>query len=301
MRHCLLWLLLVSLLGCVSVPAQADIIHLAHLQPLPPVPSNEIKPLRVAVAAIISPQGTVDSYTLLLDYLSQTLERPLQLVQRRTYREINDLIQGGDIDLAFVCTTAYVTGQRDFAMELLAAPQVAGETIYHSLIIVPASSPAQTFADLQGKVFAFTDPLSTTGRNYPLFLLAQMEETEKTFFGRTFFTYSHDDAIRAVANKVAEGAAVDSLVYAFTLERDPVLVAKTRIIHQSPAFGIPPVVIGSHVRPQLAAAIQDALLSMADTENGRFALQQAGFEKFVLIDDTVYDSVRQLEQLVNDG
>jgi phosphonate transport system substrate-binding protein len=299
MTRFLLFFSLIFLIGCSATSTNTAVIQLSSLQPLPEVPATKVKPLRVAVAAIISPQGTADSYAPLLNYMSNKLERPIQLVQRRTYAEVNELIKSGDVDLAFVCTSAYVVGERDFGMQLLAAPQVAGGTVYHSLLIVPADSPAQTMADLRDKVFAFTDPISNTGRNYPISLVKQLDETPESFFARTFYTYSHDDAIRAVANRVADGAAVDSLVYAFAIEREPELAAKTRVIHQSPPFGIPPVVVNPNIRPQLVNELQTILLQMADNVNGRFALQQAGIDQFVLVDDSIYDTARELEVAVN--
>jgi ABC-type phosphate/phosphonate transport system substrate-binding protein len=69
-----------------------------------------------------------------------------------------------------------VAGVRDFGMELLAAPQVDGEILYHSLLLVPAGSEAQGMADLRGGEFAFTDPMSTTGRNYPIVLVQDLGE-----------------------------------------------------------------------------------------------------------------------------
>jgi phosphonate transport system substrate-binding protein len=285
-------------MGCATPPASAS-ISLSDLEPLPAAPVTAVKPLRVAVAAIISPKGTVDSYSPLLNYLHEELDRPVELVQRRTYAEVNELVRSGDVDLAFVCTSAYVAGERDFGMQLVAAPQVQGDTVYHSVLIVPTDSPAHSLEDLRGGVFAFTDPISTSGRNYPIWLVQQMGETPESFFGRTFYTYSHDDAIRAVANHVADGAAVDSLVYAFAIEREPELGEKTRIVHQSPAFGIPPVVTGPEARPQMVAELQSALLQMNETAAGRSALQAAGFDRFVLVEDTVYDSVRELETAVN--
>lgn len=298
MRYLFLFLILFSVVGCATPSAEAS-VNLSDLQPLPGVSATAVKPLRVAVAAIISPKGTVDSYGPLLDYLSAELDRPVELVQRRTYGEVNDLVQSGEVDMAFVCTSAYIVGDREFEMQLLAAPQVMGDTVYHSLLIVPADSPAQNLDDLRGGVFAFTDPISTSGRNYPVWLVQQMGETVESFFGRTFYTYSHDDAIRAVATHVADGAAVDSLVYAFALEREPELAQKTRVIHQSPAFGIPPVVTGPGARPQMVADLRAALLKMNETAAGQAALRTAGFDAFVLIEDAVYESVRELETAVN--
>lgn len=288
--------LIILLVACAPTQAQpvAGYVDLSKRQPLPTVENSGPLPLRVAVAAVISPQGTIESYTALLNYLGEQLGRPVVLVQRRTYSEVNDLVEQGEVDLAFVCTSAYVDGHDQFGMELLAAPQVEGESVYYSLLIVPTDSPAQSMADLQGKVFAFTDPISLSGRMYPTYLVQQLGYATEDFFARTFFTYSHDDAIRAVANKLADGAAVDSLVYHFAVARDPALAQKTRIIHQSLAFGIPPVIVGSFIQPQLKAELQNLLLKMDQSSEGKAALQAIGIEKFILIEDSAYDGVRAL-------
>ncbi|MFQ5593740.1 MAG: phosphate/phosphite/phosphonate ABC transporter substrate-binding protein [Anaerolineae bacterium] len=293
-----------GLLGCalLLVACGRDVeqpyVDLSKLQPLPAVAQAEVLPLRVAVAAVISPKGTLESYGPLLDYLSQELDRPVELVQRRTYAEINDLIERGEVDMAFVCTSAYVAGQRDFGMKLLAAPQVGGEAVYYSYLIVPSGSPATSMADLRGKVFAFTDPMSNTGRLYPTYLVQQFNESPKTFFRRTFYTYSHDDAIRAVAAGLADGAGVDSLVYEFAVARDPELAAKTRIIHQSPPFGSPPVVVNPDLSPKLQVDLETLLLELDDQPAGRQILETLGVDRFVVVDDVTYDAVRQLEQEV---
>jgi phosphonate transport system substrate-binding protein len=295
----LLSLTLVVLMLAACAPSNSiPVVRLNNLQPLPDRPANDVIPLRIAVAAVISPQGTADSYAPLLDYLERRLNRPVELVQRRTYAEINDLIETGFVDVAFVCTSAYVAGQRGFGMQLLAAPEVNGETVYYSLLIVPANSDAQSMADLRGKVFAFTDPMSNTGRNYPTHLVQQLGGTPETFFSRTFFTYSHDDAIRAVASGLADGAAVDSLVYDYAVQREPDLAARTQIILRSPPFGIPPVVVGPNARPQLVAELRDAIIGMSDDPDGRTVLHALGIERFVVIKDSIYDSVRVLEAQV---
>jgi phosphonate transport system substrate-binding protein len=286
---------LIACLLAACQPASAlPQVRLANLQTLPPRTEADVVPLRVAVAAVISPQGTVESYQPLLDYLSAQLHRPVEIVQRRTYAEVNDLIERGEVDVAFVCTSAYLAGKNDFGMELLAAPQVNGAAAYHSALIVPNDSPAQSMADLRGTVFAFTDPMSTSGRIYPTFLVQQLGSTPSRFFARTFFTYSHDDAIRAVADGLAGGAAVDSLVLDFAVQRDPTLAERVRVIHVSPAFGIPPVVVRPEARPLLKAELQALLLGLADSAAGREALRALGFEQFVLIEDSAYDSVREL-------
>ncbi|MCC7209345.1 MAG: phosphate/phosphite/phosphonate ABC transporter substrate-binding protein [Anaerolineae bacterium] len=294
---CLFGLCLFALSGCAGAPS-APVIQLAALQPLRDPPVSETTPLRVSVAAVVSPRGTVESYQPLLDYLSKKLERPVELVQRRTYAETNTLVQSGEVDLAFVCTSAYITGHDAFDMQLLVAPQVGGASTYHSLLIVPVDSTAQSMADLRGEVFAFTDPMSNSGRVYPTFLVQQLGFAPQDFFSRTYFTYNHDDAIRAVADGSADGAAVDSLVFDYAIERDAALGERVKVIHRSPAFGIPPVVVSASIRPQLRTLLSEIFLNMVDDPLGQAALESLGVEAFVTLDDSAYDSARDLANAV---
>lgn len=289
----LLVLVLTLVVGCTQT-TEKNVINLSNLQPLPVYADSEIVPLRISVAAVISPKGTVESYQPLVDYLSQQLNRPVELVQRRTYAETNQLLKAGEVDLAFVCTSAYISGHDEFGMELLAAPLVNSEAVYHALLIVPVDSPAESMADLRGQVFAFTDPTSFSGRVYPTYQVQELGSTPETFFARTFFTYNHDNAIRAVAAGLADGASVDSLVYEFALQRDPTLTERVKVIAISPAFAIPPVVISPNTRPQLRATLQSILFEMDSTLEGQQTLAALGIEKFVPIEDVAYDPIRAI-------
>jgi phosphonate transport system substrate-binding protein len=291
----LLLLLALALTACA--PAQGAVlphVDLSVRTPLPHAAPGEIAHLRVGVAAILSPQGTVESYSELTAYLAEKMGRPVDLLQRRTYAEFNDMVEKSQVDLAFICTNSYVVGNEQFGMELLVAPEINGESVYYSQLIVPASSAAQSMADLRGKVFAFTDPMSFTGRIYPVYLLQQMGETPERFFQRTFYTYSHDRAIEAVAAGVADGAAVDSLVLDYALQRNPELASRLRIIHTSAAFGIPPVVVPPTLSPRQKAQLRDLLLTMHEDTAGQAVLRELGIDRFVAIDNTAYDGVRAI-------
>ena len=277
----------------------AGYVDLTDLKPLPTPVESDVRPLRVAIAAVLSPRGSAESYGPLLEHLAKELNRPVEPVQRRTYSEVNDLLHTGDVDLAFVCTSAYILGKREFNMQLLAAPQVNGEKVYRAQLIVPVDSPARSISDLRGVLFAFTDPMSFTGRMYPTYLLQQLEESPETFFNSTIFTFSHDDAINAVANGVADGASVDALVLDFALKRDPRLSSRVRVLHTSEPFGIPPVVVGPDIRPQLQAQLQDILLNLHKTPEGQAALQALDYDRFTLIAEKDYYSAIAIEEALN--
>jgi phosphonate transport system substrate-binding protein len=253
-------------------------------------------PLRVAVAAILSPTRTLEAYHDLLTYMGQRLGHPVQLiVQRATYAEINDLLKNRAIDVAFVCGGALPTGERDFGMQVMAVPQIRGTTAYYSYLIVNRRSALAALGDLRGKSFAFTDPLSTSGRMAPVHELARQGQTPERFFGRTVFTRSHDNSILAVADGVVDGAAVGSLVYDYLRARDPDAVRDTRVVARWGPYGNPPVVVHPDLDPALRAALKELLLSIHVDSYGRHYLDRLLIDRFVDPSPDLFDSIRTME------
>jgi phosphonate transport system substrate-binding protein len=280
--------------GC-STFAVADTdaqLDFSQREQLPQIGVIDPKPLRIAVAAVMSPEGTADSYAELASYLEEKLGRPAEVVQRRTYEEINELVASNAVDIAFVCTSAYVAGHAAGEMDLLVIPVIGGETVYRSVIIVPSTSTVQTVEDLRGGVFAFTDPMSHTGRVYPTYLLLKRGEMADDFFGETVFTYGHDRSVDAVVAKVVDGAAVDDLVLAHMIAADPSLAGKIRVIDTSPAFGIPPVVVPSGTPPSVRTQFENLLMGLADDPDGARILATLGVDRFVFGVDDAYNGVR---------
>jgi phosphonate transport system substrate-binding protein len=255
--------------------------------------------LRVAIAAMISPKETFVSYQDLMSYIAKRSGMEVVLVQRKKYEEVNDLLEKNEIDVAFVCTGAYVDGHADFGMEILAAPVTNGRTVYYSYTIVPVDSPAKVFGDLKGKSYAFTDPMSNTGKLAPTYKLAQMKQTPEKFFGSVTYTYSHDKSIESVARKLVDGAAVDSLVWDYLNARNPEFTSKTRIIDKSDPYGIPPVVVSRAVSPELKEKLRQLFLHVHENPEGKAILSKIMIDRFVPVDDGIYDSVRAMQRWVD--
>lgn len=173
MKARLALLITFALIGaaCATGPATHLVFaDLTQREQVPATGTGHVKPLRVAVAAILSPEGNIESYGALADYLGTKLARPVEIVQRRTYQEVNDLLENGSVDVAFVCTSAYVAGHDRFGLRLLAAPQIDCETVYYSTLIISAES----IADLRGARFALGDPIG--GRTSFSDTLVQVEK-----------------------------------------------------------------------------------------------------------------------------
>lgn len=255
-------------------------------------------PLRVAVAAILSPSRNLETHHDLLTYIGKRLGRGVQLLQRGTYAEVNDLLKHREIDLAFVCGGALIVGEREFGMQVLAVPQVRGKTEYYSYLIVSRRSRYWRLEDLRGESFAFSDPLSNSGRLAIVYRLMLRGEALERFFRRTMFTYSHDNSILAVADGLVDGAAVDSLVYDYLRARDPEAVSGTRVIARWGPYGTPPIVVHPHLDPALRSALKGLLLSMHAEPDGRKILERLLIDRFVDADPGLFQSIRQMEARV---
>ena len=257
-------------------------------------PNDRESTLRVAVAAMISPKPTKNYYEDLLHLIGRKIDRRIILSQRRTYAEVNGLLQRREIDLAFVCSGPYVTGHDEFGMEILAVPVAHGEKVYYSYFLAHRDSDIESLEDLRGKNFAFTDPHSNTGCLVPTYVLAQRGDTPESFFAETFFTLSHDGSIKAVAEGVADGAAVDQLIWEFMNANDPAYTSRTKIIEKSPPYCIPPLVVHPELDRDLKDRLREVLLSLHEDEQGMSLLRELQIDRFELADDAAYDSVREM-------
>jgi phosphonate transport system substrate-binding protein len=256
--------------------------------------TNE-KGIRIAVGGIITPKEGIAYYRQLFDYVQEKLGTKIYYVDREGYAEINEMLRTHQLDAAFVCSGPYVDGHKLFNLELLVAPQAHGEAAYRSYIIVAKNSPIRSFADLRGKTFAFIDPLSNTGKLVPVYMLSKMNETPEHFFKSFIYTKAHDKAIKAVAQEIVDGAAIDGLVWEYLNRTNAEFTSRTRVLTKSPPFAIPPLVVPHDLDPVLKKRLKQILLNAHEDPKGRLILNKMMIDKFVVINDSAYDSVREMK------
>lgn len=259
----------------------------------PAGPQPEVA-LNVAVASMISPNESFVHYQALLEYLAAKVGMRINLIQRKTYAEINDLLGTGGIDLAFICSGPYVSGKDRHHFEAIAVPLVRQKKVYRALLITHPAAAVNRLEDLKGKFFAFSDPDSNAGYIVPRFLLAEIGVRPETFFGKTIYTYSHDNSILAVSRSLVDGAFIHEHIWEYYSRQNPAIASKVRTIYASEPFGNPPLVASASMPVSLKQRIRELLFSMHDDPQGAGILRELLIDRFVPPDEHLYDPIRHM-------
>lgn len=231
------------------------------------------------------------------EYFAQALGRPVEFVQRGSYREIVELMRQDKLHFAWLCGYPYVREQR--WLRLLAVPLYQGQPLYRSYLIVPAYDPVTTsITDLRDRVFAFSDPDSNSGYLYPRYQLSRASTSPANFFRRSFFTYAHKKVVEAVALEVAHGGAVDGYVWDTLARTHPALTRRTRVADRSQPFGFPPFVAGPAASAAMFKRMQAILLAMHEDRVGAAFLRQLNLDRFTAGSPALYADIERMLRAV---
>lgn len=239
----------------------------------------------------------VETTTRWRQYLAAATGADVQFVQRGSYGEILELLMRDELEAAWVCGYPYVISKA--SLELLATPIYQGKPLYQSYIIVPVYDAAtESIADLRGRIFAFSDPLSNSGYLVPKSELARLGTTSEVFFRKSFFTFSHRKVVDAVRLGVAQGGAVDGYVWDTLVKQQPESTQGVRVAWRSVTFGFPPLVVRRSLDVRFAAQLRRAFLGMAGTPAGRDVLARLNLDSFGDAPDSTFDGIAALVRQV---
>lgn len=229
-------------------------------------------------------------------YLEKHLDRPVDFVQRRSYREVMELLESAEVHFAWICGYPYARHRDPEYLDLLAVPLWNGAPSYQSYVIVGRQSPAVHLSDLRGAVFAYSDPDSNSGYLVPRHMLSAQDLSPESLFRVAFFTYDHAETVLAVADGVADAGAVDSYVWEYVEATQPGLAGRTRVLAASDPYGFPPLVVRRDTPRDLAEAMGRTLLGMDRDPAGRALLDRLHLDGFSRQPGSLYDDIRALAE-----
>ncbi|OHC66217.1 MAG: ABC transporter substrate-binding protein [Rhodocyclales bacterium RIFCSPLOWO2_02_FULL_63_24] len=244
----------------------------------------------------MTPAFLHDQHSLLGEwraFMAASLRRPVEFVQRDSYRETMDLLRLEKLEFAWICDYPFL--HLKDSVRLLAVPLYQGRPHYRSYLIVRKDDTrTRSMTDLAGSVFAYADPYSNTGYLSPRYEIRQAGRDPANFFGKTFFTWSHRKVVEAVASGLAQGGAVDSYIWDTLAHVEPALSARTRVVWRSPEYGFPPFVAHRSVTNADFHQMQRHLLDTSRSDAGRRLLGLLYLDGFTTGTPALYDGVARM-------
>jgi phosphonate transport system substrate-binding protein len=173
--------------------------------------AEDITEFRIGVLGGENAQDRMNSYQCLADYTTEALGVETKIFAPADYNGVIQGLLGGTIDMAWLGASAYAATflQDPEAVEpVLVKVNLDGSIGYHSIGFARKDSGVASLEDMEGKVFGFGDPNSTSGYLIPSIEIPQ--ETGATmetgdYFGEVKFTGGHEQTIVAVNNGDIDG------------------------------------------------------------------------------------------------
>lgn len=161
----------------------------------------------------------------LTNYLSQQLNKPVNLKLSPNMGAAINEAANGTVDIAYLTPVAYLRAHAKGGAQLIAKTVTKGKASFKLMIVVKKNSPIKTVEDLKGRTFAFGDERALLQR------AAVVESGLKlNQFKEYRFIGHYDNIARAVMNNDFDaGILKDTMAYKWEGKG-------LRILHSSPAL-----------------------------------------------------------------
>ena len=256
--------------------------------------------LRYGIVQYSAPDEVQRAHQAIVDYLSEHLDRPVELVIADDDKDLQRRFFDGEVHLAALSPYAYVQAAKRGTpgLVLLAKPVTRGGPSYQGLILTRADSRIRSLADLKGKTFCYVNKGSTSGYLYPKALLRQAGLNPDTDFASKSWGNDHLNTLRLLDRGECQGAAVYAKIletgskHGMPSERFHQLASTERIPYDAYS-------VLAKMPPEEVAEIQAALLALepeSELARGVFTSQEGDIVGFTRALDSDYDPVRRIEQ-----
>jgi phosphonate transport system substrate-binding protein len=176
-----------------------------------PVLAEDITEFRIGLLGGENAQDRMNSNECLREKTEELLGVETKLFAPADYNGVIQGLLGGTIDMAWLGASGYAKTHLenpDAVEPILVKTNVDGGYGYHSVGFARKDSGITSLDDMEGKVFGFGDPNSTSGYLIPSIEIPQeigatMESGD--YFGEVKFTGGHEQTIVAVNNGDVDG------------------------------------------------------------------------------------------------
>ncbi|MBM3622765.1 MAG: phosphonate ABC transporter substrate-binding protein [Alphaproteobacteria bacterium] len=269
-----------------------------------------------AVVPAENASGVTERFQPFIEYLSTELGVKITLRIANDYAAVIEGQRAGNIHVAAYGPASYaravMTGVK---VEPFATTRNAdGSLGYYSVTYVLAKSPYQKMADLKGKTLALVDPNSASGNQAPRFFLNRDGFDVDSFFGRSIYAGSHENAVLALVQGTVDAAANwwnaedDSNLTRMlrkgmlkNADGSPMKYEDFRIVYKSDLLPNSPYAFLASLPADLKAAIVKAFNEAPTKAKAAFDRLSDGKDReFVAVSPKEYDPIIQMIRFVDE-
>ncbi len=258
-----------------------------------PAPAAPPRTLRIGLIPEQNVFRQIERYEPLANYLSRKTNTQVQLDVLPRYGNVVTNFRSRELDGAFFGSFTYALAHHELGVNVIARPlDLGGRSTYHGLIFVRQDSGIRTMADMRGKRFVFVDKATTAGYLLPLdFFLRHGVRDYTKFFGETYFSGTHEDAIYDVLNGRADVGAAKDTVLERLARLDPRMKTDLMVLETSPEVPENGLAVRAGLDEGLRRELQRTLLTMHEDPEGRAVLEQFGAQRFIPTSEEDYAPV----------
>ena len=242
-------------------------------------------------------------YEPLVNKLSEATGKKVEFYLPTSYASVVEAMLGGFVDLGMHGPYSYVIAQeQDPNLKVIVTYakhkghfQEEGPG-YKAVLVTRADSNFKSIDDLKGTVIGLTDPASTSGNLLPRVSFTKEINSElEDYFSRVVYTGSHDLSAVAVLEEQVDAAFVATHRLDNVIDRGLAKMEDYNVLWTSPVIPQDPFVVNGQLCEEVIDQIQNAFLTLADSEQGQQYLDNVKASKFVEISDAEYDIIRDLK------
>lgn len=259
-------------------------------------PDGWPKTVRIGLIPTEGGADIVKRFEPLIAHLEKTLGIKVEAQSASDYAGVITAMAHKHIDFAYFGPKSYVeASEKAGAVAVAMERDTSGEPGYYGVIIAKKGSGIEKLEDAKGRVFAFTDPNSTSGYLVPnLLFYRDLKVDPKQYFKEVKFSGSHGASILAVKNGTIDVAATNNIDLNRMSEKGQVSWDDFTVLWKSELIPGSPMCARKDLPESLKAAFAGALMTFNADKQGLEKLQIGGYAP---ADDTVYDVIRYLNQL----
>jgi len=215
-----------------------------------------------------------------------------------SYAAAVEAMGAGKVDIGWLATFSYVLAKEKYGVDLLLIVSRFGSPFYRGQIVVNAKSRIRSLEDLQGKTFAFVDPVSTSGHIFPKTLIASRGYDPRTFFSKSVFAGSHNAVILSVMKgEVDAGATYDDARSAIA-KNFPEVFDKVKVIAYTREIPNDTVCVRKGLDAAIKQKIRKGLIELSKSPQGSRVLKKVYGISGLMNLDAFFDPVRQAWRLL---